>query len=255
MSCLCIIFAKEPVPGQVKTRLTPPLSAGAACRLYQAFLEDILEETGRISSVSPALAFAPAGAAKFFRDLAPGVPQFPQEGRDLGARMARAFAWGAAAGYRNLLIRGSDTPDLPGAVILRAREILAAGVAQVVLGPSPDGGYYLVGLRDLHPELFAGISWSSRGVLAETIRRARELSLKVQLLAGWRDIDDYADLAAFLSEPHPAPRPGWRSDRLGRELLAGLDFSGRSGAPPPKNAATAKEKDNNDLTADPEGRQ
>ncbi len=222
MSSLCIIFAKEPVPGQVKTRLTPPLSPGEACRLYGAFLADVLEETARIPGLECALAYASAGAGECFRDLAPGVRQFPQEGRDLGERLVRAFAWGAAAGFQNVLIRGSDSPDLPGSLLLEARRRLASGPTQVVLGPSPDGGYYLVGLKDPQPQLFAGITWSSRAVLAETLSRARGLSLKVHLLRCWQDIDDYAGLLAFLKKPHPAPRPGWRSDRIGRELVAGI---------------------------------
>lgn len=222
MRSLCIIFAKEPVPGQVKTRLTPPFSPGEAARLYGAFLADVLEETACIPEMECALAYDPAGAGKFFQDLAPGVRRFPQEGRDLGERQARAFAWGAATGFQNVLIRGSDTPDLPGATLLQAMRRLASGPARVVLGPTPDGGYYLVGLRDPQPQLFAGISWSSDTVLADTLSRARELSLGVHLLRYWQDIDNYADLMAFLKRPHPSPRAGWRSDRIARELLAGI---------------------------------
>ena len=103
----------------------------------------------------------PPGRGKFFRDLAPGVRRFAQEGRDLGERLVRAFAWGSGAGFQNVLVRGSDTPDLPGGILLQARRRLASGQAQVVLGPSRDGGYYLVGLRDPQPQLFAGITWSS----------------------------------------------------------------------------------------------
>ncbi len=222
MSSLCIIFAKEPAPGQVKTRLTPPFNPGEACRLYRAFLADVLEETARIPGMECALAYAPAGAGKFFRDLTFEGRRFPQEGQDLGERMVRSFAWGWAAGFQNVLIRGSDTPDLPGSILLQARRRLASGQAQVVLGPARDGGYYLVGLRDPQPQLFAGITWSSSVVLAETLSRARELSLSVHLLRRWQDIDNYAGLMAFLKNPHPSPRAGWRSDRSARKLLAGI---------------------------------
>jgi uncharacterized protein len=102
---------------------------------------------------------------------------------------------------------------------LAARDQLAAGPTEVVIGPSLDGGYYLLGLKAPHPELFAGISWATDAVLADTLKRARELSLTVELLPYWRDIDTYADLLAFLQQPHPPLRPGWRSDRTAGELL------------------------------------
>ncbi len=221
MTTLTIIFAKEPVPGQVKTRLSPPLRPEEACRLYRCFLEDILEETAGIPGMELALAYAPAGAGAFFRQLAPAAAHLvPQAGRDLGERQVRAFAWGFAAGFETVLLRGSDTPDLPEAFLLEAQEVLGAGRTEVVLGPSLDGGYYLIGLRALYPELFAGLAWSTGTVLAETLSRARGLALRVHLLPDWRDIDTYADLANFLKQPHPAPQRGWRSDRTARELLA-----------------------------------
>ncbi len=223
MATLTIIFAKEPVPGQVKTRLSPPLRPEEACRLYRCFLEDILEGTAQIPGMELALAYAPSGAGDFFRHLAPAAAHLvPQEGQDLGERQARAFAWGFAGGFETVLLRGSDSPDLPGAFLLEARETLAAGRAEVVLGPSLDGGYYLIGLQALYPELFEGLSWSTGTVLADTLSRARGLSLRVHLLPYWQDIDTCDDLADFLKQPHPPPQGGWRSDRTARELLASL---------------------------------
>lgn len=224
MSALTIIFAKEPAPGQVKTRLTPPLRPAEACRLYGSFLEDIVEETARLPGMDLALAHTPAGSGEAFRPLVPAaVRLFPQAGRGLGERMARAFAWGFAAGFETVLLRGSDTPDLPGAVLSEAWEQLAAGPAAVVLGPSRDGGYYLMGLKAPHPELFQGIPWSTGAVLNDTLSRAQDLALKVHLLPAWTDIDTYADLVVFLKLPHPPPQPGWRSDRTAREVLAAMD--------------------------------
>jgi rSAM/selenodomain-associated transferase 1 len=220
LATLLIIFAKKPAPGQVKTRLCPPLSPEDAARLYQGFLDDTLAEMERLPELTLALAYAPAGARSFFQDLVPpGVSLFPQEGEDLGERMARAFAWGFDAGCDLVLLRGSDTPDLPGAVVLEAATVLGQGLAQVALGPSLDGGYYLMGLKALHPELFRELAWSGATVLADTLERARRLSLPVHLLPGWRDIDNFRDLAAFLERPHPAPGPGWRSDLLARAFL------------------------------------
>ena len=138
MTALLIIFAKEPRPGQVKTRLSPPLSPEAAAQLYHCFIQDILDEMARVPEVRLAVAFSPLTARGFFRRLAPpGTNLFPQEGADLGDRMARAFARNFAAGFGPVLLRGSDVPDLPAAVVSEANAVLAAGQAQVVLGPAP----------------------------------------------------------------------------------------------------------------------
>ena len=220
MAALLIIFAKEPRPGQVKTRFCPPLSLKAAARLYQGFLEDVLEVGERLPGLSLALTYSPEGAAAFFRRLAPpGVRLFPQAGADLGERMHKALEWGLSSGFNVVLLRGADTPDLPGEVILEGKAVLEEARAQVVLGPSRDGGYYLVGLTSPQPELFRGLTWSTPAVLDETLSRARARSLSVHLLPPWSDIDTYGDLQAFLARPHPPPLPGWRSHRLARELL------------------------------------
>ena len=94
-------------------------------------------------------------------------------------------------------MRNSDSPDLPGEKVLAGRQALESGRADVVLGPSPDGGYYLVGLKKPQPQLFQGMSWSTSAVLADTLARARRLSLAVHQLPSWPDIDTSADLQAF----------------------------------------------------------
>lgn len=221
MATLTIILAKEPLPGQVKTRLSPPFSPEMACRLYHCFLEDIIEAMVRLRGMEVAIAFTPAGGRGFFQNLAPPkVRLVAQEGRDLGERQAGAFAWGFDAGYDVVLLRGSDTPDLPGDIMLEAVEKLGTGSAQVVLGPSRDGGYYLIGLKGLQPRLFEGLSWSTDSVLADTLSRARELDLEVHLLPYWRDIDNYADLLDFLKRSSPSLRAGRRSVRAAREMMA-----------------------------------
>ena len=221
MTALLIIFAKEPRPGHVKTRLSPPLSPEGAAQLYHSFLQDILEEMARLPEVGLALAYSPPGAHDFFWDLVPpGTDLFPQEGADLGERMSRAFDRGFAAGFSPVWLRGSDVPDLPGTAVSEAREVLAAGRAQVVLGPCPDGGYHLVGLSAPEPRLFRGVAWSGPTVLADTLHRARHLGLEVHLLPPWPDIDTYADLRSFLTRPHPAPQAGWRSHREALRLLS-----------------------------------
>ena len=142
---------------------------------------------------------------------------------DLGERMARACARGFAAGYSPVLLRGSDTPDLPAAVVSEAREVLAAGHFQVALGPATDGGYYLVGLTEPQPALFQGPAWSSNTVLESTLKTARERGLTVHLLPAWTDIDTSADLIAFLHRAGPRPQPGWRSRLEAMRLLGPLE--------------------------------
>jgi hypothetical protein len=218
---LLIIFAKKPIPGQVKTRLCPPLSPEAAAGLARAFLMDILEESARLAHFRLALAYSPHAEEDWFRKLAPeGAWLFPQSGADLGERMARAFDEAFRAGYGPVLLRGSDTPDLPGNILQEAADVLEQGQAQVALGPTPDGGYCLVGLNEPQPALFTDLPWSTSRVLAQTLALSGSLSLKVYLLPEWLDIDTPEDLQNFIARPHPEPLPGWRSHRLALELLA-----------------------------------
>jgi uncharacterized protein len=228
MKTLLIIFAKEPVAGQVKSRLAARFGAENAARLAQAFLLDVLEEMARLPARALALAFSPATALNFFKELAPaGAWLFPQEGVDLGERMSRAFETALAAGFDAVLLRGTDTPDLPGTVVLEAQQVLAAGKVDVVLGPATDGGYYLIGLKAPAPSLFQGLTWSTPGVLQATLDRAASLGLSVHLLPVWPDIDTPADLRAFLERFQPAPAPGWRSQRVAEEVSTS-DFAGIS---------------------------
>jgi rSAM/selenodomain-associated transferase 1 len=216
-----IIFAKEPSPGQVKTRLCPPLSPQAAARLYGQFLEDVLEEMARLPQIKMALAYTPVPARPFFQNLpVPGLDLTAQVGADLGERLQQAFDWGFAQGFGEVLIRNSDSPDLPGRVVTEAREVLESGRAQVILGSCPDGGYYLVGLGSPQPQLFQNIAWSGPTVLADTLARAESLGLSVHLLPSWPDIDTCDDLLAFLATPKTSPSPGWRSYDLAKALLA-----------------------------------
>jgi hypothetical protein len=221
---MLIIFAKEPAPGQVKTRLCPPLSPEAAARLYGQFLRDVLQEMATLPATNLTVAYAPASARPFFQKLViPETHLVAQTGDDLGERLRQAFAWGFAQGAPAVLIRNSDSPDLPGSVIMEAKEVLGRGQAQAVLGPCPDGGYYLVGLKSPQPELFREIAWSGPTVLADTLARAHGLGLTVHLLPSWPDIDTVEDLRAFVKTPKASPAPGWRSHELAKALLAGTE--------------------------------
>jgi rSAM/selenodomain-associated transferase 1 len=190
-----IIFAKKPVPGRVKTRLSPPLSAEAAAVLYSCMLLDTLATAAGLGGVAPVLFFQEEpGAAEYFSGLAPDMEFFPQEGADLGKRMENAFRNRFERGFREVVIIGTDSPDQPPEHILEAFDLLSDKKIDLVLGPAEDGGYYLMGLKSVRKELFCGIQWSSGDVLATTVSKAEELGLGVSLLPVWHDIDTAADL-------------------------------------------------------------
>lgn len=189
-----IIFAKRPVPGRVKTRLAPPLTAVEASRLYECMLRDILCRTSRLTGIDQIIFYADEpGAADYFHQLAPATPLFPQRGEDLGERMANAFCTAFSLSYREVAIIGSDSPDLPLPFIENAFAHLTKETS-TVFGPSEDGGYYLVALREMHDELFRGIEWSRSDVLEKSLGKAEEAGIRVALLPGWYDVDRIEDL-------------------------------------------------------------
>jgi rSAM/selenodomain-associated transferase 1 len=204
------IMAKAPRAGEVKTRLCPPLAPDEAADLYRAFLLDKIEQVRSLDTARPAIAYAPAEARVFFETVAPGFTLIPQRGRDLGARLAAAFEELLVGGAPGALLIDSDTPTLPRELLETALRLITGPDTDVVLGPSEDGGYYLIGLRTPRPELFADMAWSTRAVLPETIRRARALGLRLASLAPWFDVDTGDDVerldAALAASTGPEPR-------------------------------------------------
>jgi len=191
-------MAKEPVPGQVKTRFAPEISLAEAAALYQCMLEDRINEMALLDGTDLAVAISPADAREAFSAIASrGFALFAQRGKDLGERMRNIFTDTFTAGYHAVTIIGSDSPDLPKATVRESCRLLLADRADVVFGPCHDGGYYLVGLRKSQPTLFENIPWSTDRVLSVTLARARDLGLKVQLLPKWNDLDTFADLVHF----------------------------------------------------------
>ena len=198
-----IIFAKAPVPGQVKTRLCPPLTPDEAATLHGSFVIDMLERTKVAATklklpIDRYLACAPSSALVFFKIMEErqSVTLIDQVGDDLGARMQQAFATLFGKGYRRALIVGTDIPALPLDHYRKALSLL--DTHDVVLGPAIDGGYYLIGLKQPRPELFSGIDWSTDRVLAATQEKAAGLGLKTALLPSWRDVDTIDDLHAIV---------------------------------------------------------
>jgi rSAM/selenodomain-associated transferase 1 len=187
-------MAKVPFPGQVKTRLCPPLSPGQAASLYRAFLLDKIIQVRTLTATQPAIAYTPASGEDFFADVAPDFTLIAQQGADLGERLANCLDYCLALGYTGALAIDSDSPTLPTAFLQQAIALIASPDVDLVLGPSDDGGYYLIGMRTLHRELFVDMAWSTSSVLPETVRRAETLGLKIAWLPMWFDIDMPEDL-------------------------------------------------------------
>jgi hypothetical protein len=118
----------------------------------------------------------------------------------------------------------SDTPTLPTGLLERAVTLVASGEHDLVLGPSEDGGYYLIGLRRVHRDLFEDMPWSTSAVLEETLRRARGLGLSGACLAGWYDVDTGADLERLVAELEAGGEEGPRHTR---RLLPDFAWGGR----------------------------
>jgi rSAM/selenodomain-associated transferase 1 len=190
----------------VKTRLVPPLTHDQASALSECFLRDvaasieIAAETdhARIQGVAVYLA---QGEEQDFRQ---GLPRdfllLAQRGAHLGERLFHAVVDLLATGFHSVCLVNADSPTLPSSLLREAVLALHAPGDRVVLGPASDGGYYLIGLKRAHRRLFEEISWSTSSVLAQTLERARELSLEVHRLAEWYDVDDRESLRLLYRE-------------------------------------------------------
>jgi len=224
---LCIM-AKAPEPGQVKTRLCPPLSPEDAAELYRCFLVDKIAQAREVTGAELALAYAPALAAALFEALAPGFTLLAQRGADLTARIVAVCDELFRIGYDAAILIDSDTPTLPTERLESAVAVMSHGAHDLVLGPSEDGGYYLIGLRRPHPGLFEGMRWSTPTVLEETLRRARALGLSSARLPAWYDVDTPADLARLRAELAAGSGGGPRHTRrfLLERLAAGTAAPG-----------------------------
>jgi len=194
-----VIFAKAPIPGQVKTRLCPPLTPDEAATMHGSFVLDTLERTKAAVSkfrlpIDRYLACAPSSALAFFKIMEErqAVRLLDQEGDDLGARMDGVFHTLFSRGYGRVVIAGTDVPSLPLETYHQAVQLLDR--YDVVVGPALDGGYYLIGLKKVAPPLFRDIPWSTDRVLALTNEKAAMLGLSVGVLPEWRDVDTIDDL-------------------------------------------------------------
>lgn len=189
-----VVVAKSPRPGEVKTRLCPPLALSDAAALHGAFLRDTIESLGLLTNVQVVVAYAPAEDRAVFEAACRGAILVAQPDGDLGARLAATFETLHARGFRRVVAIGADTPTLPSGFVRRAFALLNRPDIDVVLGPADDGGYYLIGLAAPQPALFRDIAWSTDRVRALTIDRAADAGLRLVCLPLWRDVDTFADL-------------------------------------------------------------
>lgn len=183
-----VLFAKKPEPGKVKTRLQTHCSSKEAAELYRAFVLDCATTLAESRAERKVVAYAPDDAGEAMEELLSEIGRFEmiaQPDLDLGERMKQVAQWSFASGATRTVIIGSDSPSLPASCIDQSLDLLEE--RDVVLGPSTDGGYYLVGLRAGETGIFTDVEWSTGRVLEQTLDRLGTQSLG--LLPPWYDVD------------------------------------------------------------------
>ncbi len=198
------VMAKVPQAGKVKTRLVPPLTAEEASGLHAALLRDVgagLAEVCTDTRVQGFIIYSPADCEKALKGVVPrGIPLFPQRGERLEERMLHAAEDLFSRGYTGVCLLNADSPTLPRAFLRQAANALISPGERIVLGPAEDGGYYLIGMKQVHARLFEEIDWSTAKVFAQTLERAAEIGLAVLRLAARYDVDDASALRRLCEE-------------------------------------------------------
>jgi hypothetical protein len=211
--CALAVMTKAPQAGRVKTRLVPPLTPEEAAELNRCFLRDTtatiadvcshrpVSDEGKTARASAVAAYTPVGAESAYKDILPINFSFlPQRGNEFGERLYFAVEDLFNCGFDSVCLIDSDSPTVPAKNFQQAVEQLSMSEDPVVLGPSDDGGYYLIGLKRPHRQLFEQIDWSTERVLNQTIDRATEIRLEVKLLPPGYDVDDAASLRRLCDE-------------------------------------------------------
>jgi uncharacterized protein len=227
--CALAVMAKAPRPGKVKTRLAPPLTLDQAAGLNACFLRDTAANIGAVAASSRAagvISYTPVGDEGFFNKLLPAdFVLISQRGDGFGERLFATVQDLLACGYGSVCLIDSDSPTVPAAAFEQAVAELQKEGDRVVLGPSQDGGYYLIGLKSAHSELFANIAWSTSSVFAETVAAAEVAGIEVVVLLLWYDVDDRETLEMLTAEllgdvpPLFATLPGYCAEHTRTYLL------------------------------------
>ena len=202
--CALAIMAKAPRAGKVKTRLSPPLTLEQSAGLNICFLRDTAQNIADVSAAGHSaglVCYTPVGEEAAFAGLLPASFRLiPQRGDGFGERLLAAAQDILQCGYGSVCLIDSDSPTVPAAAFEQATAELAKPGDRIVLGPSHDGGYYLIGLKYPHPEVFAGIHWSTDTVFAETMAAAHAAGIEAVTLPLWYDVDDARALEVLFAE-------------------------------------------------------
>jgi hypothetical protein len=207
-SCGIAFMAKASVPGRTKTRLVPPLTFDEAAAINTAFLQDVADNlllaAGQAqpqTGIAGYAAYCPRESEDFFRRTLPAaIGLIDASLPDFGECLLRTIQNILALGHNSAVVLNSDSPTLPTPLLIEAAAILAQPGERAVLGPSSDGGYYLLGLKTAHRRLFEDITWSTELVAEQTMERAREINLDVHRLPVWYDVDDIGSLRRLHAE-------------------------------------------------------
>ncbi len=202
--CALAVMTKAPHPGQVKTRLSPPLTSHEAAELNKAFLMDTGAAISGATETSPACGVAvytPADAASAYFDILPNdFVLLPQRGESFGERLYFAATDLFKCGFASVCLIDSDSPTVSAETFATAAKQVNVDCDTVVLGPCEDGGYYLIGINKPHRELFERIDWSTERVLDQTMQRASDIGIAVKLLPTGYDVDDRVALQRLSAE-------------------------------------------------------
>ena len=193
-----IVVVKNPVPGSVKTRLQSRYTPEQAAQIYTAFVKDTLATVRTLKIDKRIIAYDPPNAEHAVRDICGNDFEYvPQVQADLGQRMYQALLHQLQMGAKHAILMGTDIPSLPASYIIQAFDHLKT--KDVVLGPSTDGGYYLIGISRPCPEIFVNINWSTPTVLAETTDALRQHNYALGLVPPWFDVDTPKELDVLMA--------------------------------------------------------
>jgi uncharacterized protein len=214
-SCALTVMAKAPRAGRVKTRLAPPLTSEQAAQLNISFLKDTTENLAAVAAAGSArgvISYTPVGEESLFDDILPAsFSLVAQRGDGFGERLFFTAEDVLTCGFSAVCLIDSDSPTVPTEVFSRAVTALAQPGDRVVLGPSQDGGYYLIGLKQAHRAVFEGIHWSTAAVYQETVEAVHKAALELVELPLWYDVDDPKSLQVLKNELLDDVRPSFVS--------------------------------------------